>query len=151
MGISMTDDGYAVCDCSCSSLADLIPTLNFQLGDFSFTLPVATFTSESGGFLSKQCTIDIYPMPKSPSGVTILLGTSFMKQFTGSFNLESGSISLTQSVTSDDGATVEPMNPPVPPSPDDGSGLGVWAIIGLIILGLFLLLILVGVAHYCIA
>ena len=51
------------------------------------------------------------------------------------------------------GATVEPINPPVPPSPspDDQDGLGMWTIIGLILLGLFLLLILVGIVLRCLA
>ena len=114
--------------------------------------------SQTGGFFSKQCTLNIYLLTDDGSNtnsISLILGNSFMRQITGSFNIQSGSIVLAPSVTSVDGVTVDPISPtptpPVPPSPSDdgGSGLSVWAIIGFVALGIFILFILVCFIHYC--
>ena len=155
-GIVWSDeDNYAWCNCQCSNIADLMPPLSVEIGDYSYLIPSETFMSQTGGFFSKQCYLDIYELTEDGSNtnsISLILGNSFMRQITGSFNSESGSIVLAPSVTSVDGVTVEPIGPPpTPPSPSDdgGSGFGVWAIIGFVALGLFILFILVCFIHYC--
>ena len=114
-------------------------------------------TQINGGlFSSKQCHIDIYELTDNYANddiASMILGNSFMRQFTGSFNLEDGNVALTPSITSVDGITVDPIEPPEPPTPptpgDNGNGFGIWAIIGFIALGLFILFILVCTIHYC--
>ena len=68
-----------------------------------------------------------------------------MRQFIGSFNLASGNIGLTPSITSDD-VSVDPIQPP---EPDDGDQFGIWSIVGFVVLGLFIMFIIIGVIHYC--
>ena len=98
-----------MCSCSCSSIIDTLPSFTIQLGEYSYILPPDSFTSETGNIINKQCYIDIYALSDdyaNSDGITLILGNTFMRQFTGSFNLESGNISLTPSVTSDDGISV---------------------------------------------
>ena len=76
-----------------------------------------------------------------------------MRQFTTSINVVTTNIQLAPSVTSDE-VIVQPFSPsPDPPgpdpSPDDDNGLRIWAIIGFIALGLFVLLIVAAIIHYC--
>ena len=95
----------------------------------------------------------------------MVLGTTFMRQFTGSFNTESRSISLTPSITSEAGSSIEPVAPPDPPSPptpppgpptppdpsgDGGRNIPLWEIFLLAGCGFLLLIILIALLIYCI-
>ena len=71
-----------------------------------------------------------------------------MRQFTTSINVVTTNIQLAPSVTSDE-VIVQPFSPGPDPSPDDDNGLRIWALIGFIALGLFILLILAAIIHYC--
>ena len=132
-----------------------MPPLSVEIGGYSYSIPSETFMSQTGGFFSKQCYLNIYLLTEDDSNtnsISLILGNSFMRQITGSFNIQSGSIVLAPSITSVDGVTVDPIGPPpTPPSPSDdgGNGLSVWAIIGFVALGLFILFILVCFIHYC--
>ena len=74
-----------------------------------------------------------------------------MRQLTGSFNLQSGIISLAPSKLSDPGTSVTPFDPPpIPYNPgDDGSKYGIWDIIGFVSLGIVILFILICTIHCC--
>ena len=74
-----------------------------------------------------------------------------MRQMTGSFSLESGSIALAPSITSVQNATVTPYNPtPTPDDPGDDQNLfGIWEILGFVTLGILILFLLICTIHCC--
>ena len=87
----------------------------------------------------------------------MILGTTFIRQFTGSFNTESRSIALAPSITSEAGSSIEPIGPPTPPSPgpnppDGGGGSNVplWEIFLLAGAGFLLLILIIAMIIYCI-
>ena len=77
----------------------------------------------------------------------MVLGTTFLRQFTGSFDLNSKSIALAPSITSADGSTIGP----IVPTPDPVSnGLTLAEIVGIAAAGFLLLIIIIAICIYCV-
>ena len=90
-------------------------------------------------------------LQNAEDGYEVVLGTTFIRQFTGSFNSDTRMVSLAPSITSEAGSSIEPIGPS-PPDPHGGGdgNLTLWEIFAIAAGGFLLLIIIIAICVYCI-
>ena len=138
---------------SCAELAESLPPLTFYIGKFYYTLPISAYT-RSGFTSSRGCSFIVDEMLPSESNeqmnYTMVLGNSFLRQYTTVFNIKDKTIALATSKYADVDAEIKPIPPdnpdfppqPPTPGPNGEEGLNEVTIIA-IICGIFFVLVLI--------